>query len=146
MKLIRAMYKCTISRSFYSFQGTKFLVTSGMTSKKGPTNNSEILDLTMKTSSGCQCNDWMANPYAEFGIAATGAFIGNSALICGGERPKECYSLQKDSADIVVQMNQSRVEAASIKLNETRYLKAQGNFVNKCKLALADCQKFFKQL
>ena len=97
-----------------------------MTSTKGPTNNSEILDLTMKTSSGCQCNDWYTNPYAESGSAATGAFIGNAALICGGERGKECYTLKKDSADIVVQMNYTRIEAASIKLNATRYFMISG--------------------
>ena len=70
----------------------------------------------------CQCNDWSPNPYAGMGIAATGAYLGKTALICGGERPKECYSLKPDSATVVAQMNFNRVEAASIIFEETRYL------------------------
>ena len=61
--------------------------------------------------------------YLGLGLAATGAFFGDSALICGGEMPKECYSLKPDSAKIVVQMDYSRVDAASVKLNDTRYFK-----------------------
>ena len=58
-------------------------------------------------------------------LAATGAFVGDSALICGGEMPKECYSLKPDSSKIVVQMNYTRVDAASVKLNDTRYFKCE---------------------
>ena len=90
---------------------------------KGPTNNSEIIDLAIGTITGCQYNDWVQNPNAGLGLAATGAFVGDFALICGGERPKECYSLKPDSEKIVVQMSYSRVDAASVKLNDRRYFK-----------------------
>ena len=95
---------------------------------KGPTNSSEIIDLTVGESTGCYCNDWLQNPYNELGWAATGAFVGDSALICGGERPKECYSLKPDSAKIVVEMNYTRVDAASVKINDTRYFKWEWQF------------------
>ena len=95
---------------------------------KGPTNSSEIIDLAVGASTGCQCNDWVQNPNAGLGLAATGAFVGDSALICGGERPKECYSLKPDSEKIVVQMSYSRVDAASVKLNDTRYFKWEWEF------------------
>ena len=106
-----------------SFPGIQFLITTGITMTKGPTNSSEIIDLTVGESTGCYCNDWLQNPYNELGLAATGAFVGDSALICGGERPKECYSLKPDSAKVVVEMNYTRVDAASVKINDTRYFK-----------------------
>ena len=48
---------------------------------KGPTNSStnssEIIDLTVGESTGCKCNDWVQNPNAGLGLAATGAFVGD---------------------------------------------------------------------
>ena len=44
---------------------------------KGPTNNSEIIDLVVGASTGCQCNDWVQNPNAGLGLGVNLSFCQN---------------------------------------------------------------------
>jgi hypothetical protein len=97
---------------------SKVLITSGL-NLDGHQTTSEIVDLTIR--GGNMCKRWPNFPIGLYG--ATGGFIGNNVIICGGlgsSKVDECYSLTSSKkATIVPHMSVEREHAASIVLNDT---------------------------
>lgn len=89
----------------------------------GYQSTSEIIDLTVK--GGNQCKIWADFPRNLEG--ATGGFIGDTILICGGRHDDgqsksysdECYKMNGQTATLVTSMSTKRSFAASIVLNGT---------------------------
>ena len=102
----------------YYLTVTKFLITTGGNDAR--IRNSELLHLSLKSDE--QCFDWIDIPHGLYG--ATGGFIGNTALVCGGYNDDvvmldDCYSLNSESTSVAVKMSVKRCDAASIVLHET---------------------------
>ena len=102
----------------YCLTVTKFLITTGGNDAR--IRNSELLHLSLKSDE--QCFDWVDFPHDLTG--ATGGFIENTALVCGGYNDDlvmldDCYSLNSESTTMSVKMSVKRCDAASIVLNET---------------------------
>ena len=98
---------------------TKFLIATGMDTNDNPVSTSELIDLSLDDDD--QCFNWMDYPLELY--AATGGFLGNTPVICGGssfgQDMDECYSLNGERSKFVTKMSETRSGAASIVLNET---------------------------
>ena len=104
---------------FCSFKITasKILVATGE-NQDGAQITSEVADLTVK--GGNMCKNWPDLPIAL--AAATGGFVGNTAIICGGTDGlsyfDECYSFTSQKATLVTHMSVGRRQSASVVLND----------------------------
>ena len=70
----------------------------------------------MTVKGGNKCNNWPDCPISVDG--ATGGFIGDTVIICGGWNIDECYSLTSGKATLVTHMSVGRWYAASIFIND----------------------------
>jgi N-acetylneuraminic acid mutarotase len=69
------------------------------------------------------CNNWPEIPISVGG--ATGGLIGNTVMICEGDK---CYSLTSEKATLATHMSFSRAGAASIVINDTTLWVTGGNY------------------
>ena len=74
------------------------------------------------------CNNWPDFPISVAG--ATGGLIGDTVIICGGNKIDECYSLTSEKATLVTHMSVWRYSAASIVINDNTLWVTGGNSNN----------------
>ena len=76
------------------------------------------------------CNNWPDFPISIQG--ATGGLIGDAVIICGGYAGgsivDECYSLTSEKATLVTHMSVSRLDAASIVINDNTLWVTGGSY------------------
>ena len=88
------------------------------------------------------CNNWPKFPIGVEG--ATGGFIGDSVIICGGynynnhDYVDKCYSLTSEKASLVTHMSVRRGFAASIVLNDNTLWVTGGAFASTEYVTLTD--------
>ena len=101
---------------------SKFLITTG--SPESQAVKSEILDLS--NSGNQQCPLWMDYPINVLG--ATGALIGEKAIICGGDPyTDECHVITATNAQLLSKMTNKRSKAASAKITSTSFIVTGGH-------------------
>ena len=78
----------------------------------------------MTVKGGNMCKNWPNFPIS-LSQRATGGFIGNTVMICGGSMDAglnavdECYSLTSEKRTLITHMSVGRMNAASIVLSDT---------------------------
>ena len=83
----------------------------------GKTSHSEAVDLA---STGKSCS---AIPYFVHATrGATGGFLNNKAIICGGGSNSKCYTITRVSVDFFTNMLHSRDYVAGIVVNDKLWL------------------------
>ena len=71
----------------------------------------------MSNEEDLQCSQWPSLPFQQW--RATGGLLGNTPVVCGGEKNDECYSMTQRDVKLITRMSFKRKDAASIVINDT---------------------------
>ena len=110
----------------------KLLIATGLTTIDGWTKSVEVLNL--QTEGSYHCDDWKDFSYDIEG--ATGTWLGNSAVICGGKGKSDvsqyCFNMNSTSTNQIATMKVRRYNAASVLIDsDTFWITGGGYFTDR---------------
>ena len=110
----------------------KLLIATGLTTIGGRTKSVEVLNI--QTKGGYHCDNW--KDFSHNVEGATGTWLGNSAVICGGKGKSDisqyCFNMNSTSTNQIATMKVRRYNAASVLIDsDTFWITGGGYFTDR---------------